>query len=167
MLFFKYNLVPYLEFKNVIIFYRAPPTQSVRISTGTILVLYNIWHPHYGTRLYFKKQHISSCKTFSHIIILVVDCAFNVCEPDTCGGEELLCTITCLNGVFGGDEACPEDEEFKTGGNCPLLACGQFNIVFWQFIKTKYPTNNTELATANHLTHSSSFKSDFPTADGW
>ena len=52
------------------------------------------------------------------------DCVFDACAVETCGGEVITCTRTCVNGVFG-DVGCASGDEFMSH-TCDLLPCGTY-----------------------------------------
>ena len=53
----------------------------------------------------------------------MVDCTLPDCATGTCGGENISCSRTCDNGVFG-DAGCPAEDEVKTE-TCQDLVCGK------------------------------------------
>jgi hypothetical protein len=76
----------------------------------------------------FHLNVYQNCKNHFKILILEEDCTLPTCSTGTCGGEQISCTRTCTNGVFGNEAAdCAADRETKTD-TCALLACGEFEI---------------------------------------
>ena len=80
------------------------------------------------TRLHLFYSYFIPIRFYSHFLLSVEvyseDCVFGACAVETCGGEVITCTRTCVNGVFG-DVGCASGDELMSH-TCDLLPCGTY-----------------------------------------
>ena len=51
----------------------------------------------------------------------------DACPVDTCGGEEITCTSTCIDASFG-EDGCLVTEEVKRKTCAAKTPCGKFHL---------------------------------------